>query len=112
MIDIIILSLIDDQLRAIFSADTRPFGGINILLCRDFYQLLPVAGKPLYSLSHPSINTVKGHQIYQAFNRTIRLTQVIRQQGEDGISNRFRLALSELRVSQLTVESWMLLCTR
>jgi ATP-dependent exoDNAse (exonuclease V) alpha subunit len=35
----------------------------------------------------------------------------MRQQGEDEISNRFRLALSELQASQLTVESWNLLCT-
>jgi hypothetical protein len=78
MIDIVTLSLIDDRLRAIFSADARPFGGINVLLCGDFYQLPSVAGKPLYSLSHPSVNAVKGHQIYQAFDRTIRLTQVMR----------------------------------
>jgi ATP-dependent DNA helicase PIF1 len=36
----------------------------------------------------------------------------MRQQGEDDISIRFRLALSELRVSQLSQESWELLCTR
>ena len=36
----------------------------------------------------------------------------MRQQGEDEISTKFRLALSELRVSQLSKESWELLCTR
>ena len=36
----------------------------------------------------------------------------MRQQGEDEISITFRLALSELRVSQLSKESWELLCTR
>src|SRR5271156_2730135 len=36
----------------------------------------------------------------------------MRQQGEDDVSIRFRLALSELRVSQLSKESWELLCTR
>ena len=36
----------------------------------------------------------------------------MRQQGEDEISTKFRLALSELRVSQLSRESWELLCTR
>jgi ATP-dependent DNA helicase PIF1 len=74
MIDIVTLSLIDDRLRAIFPADSRPFGGINILLCRDFYQLPPVGGKPLYSLSYPNTNILKGHEIYRAFDRTIRLT--------------------------------------
>jgi hypothetical protein len=36
----------------------------------------------------------------------------MRQQGEDEISTKFRLALSELRVSQLSQRSWELLCTR
>ena len=113
MIDIKILSLIDDRLRAILPAGSHlPFSGVNVLLCGDFFQLLPVGGQPLYSSKHSHINAIKGHQLYRMFDRTIRLTQVMRQQGEDDISTRFRLALSELRVSQLSEESWKLLCTR
>ena len=112
MIDIKTLSLIDDRLRAILPAHSdQPFGGVNVLLCGDFFQLPPVGGKPLYSLKHSHIDAIKGHQLYRAFDWTIRLTQVMRQQGEDEISTKFRLALSELRVSQLSKESWELLCT-
>jgi hypothetical protein len=35
----------------------------------------------------------------------------MQQQGEDDISTRFWLALGELQVSQLSQESWELLCT-
>jgi hypothetical protein len=61
------LFLIDDWLWAILLAYLdQPFRGINVLLCRDFFQLLLVEGKPLYSLSHSylSINAIKGQQLY------------------------------------------------
>lgn len=112
MIDLKMLSLIDTRLRAICPQNDQPFGGLNILLCGDFYQLPPVGGLPLYYLRPQHIDTIKGSHLYRVFDRTIRLTEVMRQQGEDDISTRFRTALSELRSATLSQISWELLCTR
>jgi hypothetical protein len=72
MIDIKTLSLIDNRLQAILLACLdQPFEGVNVLLCRDFFQLPLIGGKPLYSLNHSYIDAIKGHQLYQAFNCTI-----------------------------------------
>lgn len=49
MIDLKMLSLIDDHLQVICPASHQPFRGINILLCSGFFQLLPIRGQPLYS---------------------------------------------------------------
>jgi ATP-dependent DNA helicase PIF1 len=112
MIDIRALSIIDDRLRAIFPASGQPFGGINVLLCRDFFQLPPVGGRPLYASRNTHVEAIKGQLLYRAFNRTIRLTQVMRQQGEDSLSIGFWLALSEIRIQRLSIPGWELLCTR
>ena len=112
MIDLKTLSLIDDRLRAILPHNAHyPFGGINVLLCGDFFQLLPVGGRALYSSVCASPETIKGQQLYCKFDRTVRLVQVMRQQGEDNVSIRFQAALSELREGKLLKESWELFCT-
>jgi hypothetical protein len=65
MIDLKTLSLIDDQLRAIFPANSdQPFRGFNVLLCGDFFQLPPVAGKALFARSPTQVDAIKGHQLY------------------------------------------------
>lgn len=113
MIDLKMLSIIDDRLRLIFpdKAD-QAFGGLNLLLCGDFYQLPPVTGWPLYASKPQGAAAIKGQGLYRSFGRTIRLTQVMRQHGEDETTVRFRTALQELRDSNVSRDSWTLLCTR
>jgi hypothetical protein len=113
MIDLKILSIIDDRLRLIFPDQSdQAFGGLNVLLCGDFFQLPPVNGRPLYATKVTGPIAIKGQGLYQSFDRTIRLTQVMRQRGEDETAIQFRMALSELRESRLSQSSWELLCTR
>src|SRR6267378_2828774 len=90
------LSLIEARLQEIFpSPNPKPFGGLNLLLCGDFFQLPPVAGVALYERRPGSVDPqlLSGRIVYQAFDRTLQLTQLMRQQREDPISIQFREAL-------------------
>ncbi|KAF7881966.1 uncharacterized protein EAF02_006654 [Botrytis sinoallii] len=60
------------------------------------YQLPPVGGRPIYSLPGANIDALKGHNLYRAFDRTIRLVQVMRLQGGDELSTKFRSAFTEV----------------
>jgi hypothetical protein len=111
MINLRMFLLIDDHLRAIFSATSyQLFRSINILICGDFFQLPFIEGKPLYARRLSNINKIKGHQLYQAFYKTIRLTEIMWQQGGNPVLIWFWQTLGELRENRLTWEGWEFLC--
>ncbi|KAH7471885.1 hypothetical protein FOMA001_g12972 [Fusarium oxysporum f. sp. matthiolae] len=76
-----------------------------------FQPCPPVVNKPLY-FDGPlkDLHEVSGQTAYRAFNHTVFLKKVQRQQGDDQAG--FRLALSEVRGLKLSVESWKLLSQR
>src|SRR5436305_2005654 len=115
MIGLGTLHRIDQRLRQIFpTRQDEWFGGLNVLLCGDFFQLPPVLEKALYQTVMPTASPeyYQGKRAYESFTATVVLTQVMRQQGEDEESRRFRQALNELREDAVTEQSWRLFLTR
>ncbi|KAM4066719.1 PIF1-like helicase [Hirsutella rhossiliensis] len=96
------LARIDSRLRQAFpQRNLEFFGGVSVLLVGDFFQLPPVRQKPLHSTSTGLSSLERRGQVaYRLFDRTVFLTTVQRQAGDD--QAQFRQALQELREARLT----------
>ena len=115
MIGIKFLGLLDQRLREIFPAhQDEMYAGINIFVCGDFYQLPPIGAAVMYSNPPNPRNAdfLTGQQAYRALDTTVRLTQMMRQDGDDEKTIPFRRALEELRIYQVSQDSWQLLNSR
>lgn len=114
MIGLNFLLRIDSRLRSILAQPDRPFGGINVLLCGDFAQLSPVGDAALYAkvTKNFSVQKLAAKKLYEAFDKTIVLKQIMRQQGKTESARQFRDTLSQLRDGPISPENWQFLLTR
>ncbi|EAQ92764.1 hypothetical protein CHGG_00999 [Chaetomium globosum CBS 148.51] len=106
------LAWIDQRLREVFPENRDEFfGGLSVILIGDFFQLPPVLNKPLYS-TRDDLKGIEivGRNAYLSFDKSVFLTTIQRQQGEDQAP--FRRALEELRKADVSVPSWELLASR
>lgn len=106
------LNQLDRRLRQIFENADDFFGGKNVVLIGDFYQLPPVGGYSLFTeekeLKNP--RDIAGRTAYMQFSKSIELTQIVRQSGED--QKAFREALDGLRNNNPTIAHWRTLSSR
>ena len=99
MVSLQLTTQIDQRLRsAAFERSQRaePLGGMNILLCGDLYQLTPAGGAPLFHSEPKGVDQITGKTAYHAFDKTITLSTIFRQQGSD--QEAFRHALEAFRL--------------
>ena len=114
MIGLLELYQIDARLKQIFlNRSDELSGGMNILLCGDFYQLPPVGASLLYN-TQPAIQLelTTAKELYQRFDETVRLAQIIYQQGEDNSSIQFQTLLQGLQLGEMADENCLFLQQR
>lgn len=90
-----LFSNIDERLRQIYS-NNSPFGGVNVLLLGDFYQLPPIKDVLPFQLKKLNVNAnIENHRqlafdsvnpLWRTF-KLFELTEIMRQRGEIRFTN-------------------------
>jgi ATP-dependent DNA helicase PIF1 len=97
---------VDAVARAVRRQPHRPFGGIQLLLCGDFFQLPPVLNPP--PLPHEPTFCFQTDVWVQCGLRAVQLTQTFRQLGD----SRYAEMLNRLRFGDYNADDIDLLCGR
>ena len=100
MLDAALFDKLEGIARAV-RRDQRPFGGIQLILCGDFFQLPPVSQRTPEGLVCPgeyrSNFAFDARTWNDCVSQTVVLTEVFRQAEEDLVH-----ALNQLRIGQVT----------
>ena len=95
---------LDRQLRKIFPAKAdKPFGGMNIVLCRDPAQLAPVHSQPVYARQ---TNSCPQPTCFHLFRTVVELDQPFQQTGTDTTQVRFHELLRRVAHCHADEHDW------
>jgi hypothetical protein len=106
----------DRRLRQAYPENAEEIlGGLPALFFGDFAQLPPIGDTPLYSTKNSGRRlalTQEGRRVFDSFEKSITLSRIFRQEGEDPDQVRFRDALLRLRIYSTTQEDYEFFSTR
>ena len=93
--------------------NTKPFGGVHVILVGDTGQLPPVHDKPKFDKSpcfkaKDMAAVAHGLEAYDHFTRVVHLTRAYRQAGGD----EFYAQLQRIRQGEQTKPDWRVFCER
>jgi ATP-dependent DNA helicase PIF1 len=108
-LSIAVIDTLHRQLLKVFPHDTRPFGGVNIVLCGDPAQLAPVRAQPIYAYRGTSHHLAAHFHLFQS---VVELDQPFRQVGDDDNQIHFRHLLRRVANSEASEDDWRWLQTR
>lgn len=98
------LCMIDSRLRQLKKKENEPFGGINIMVFGDLFQLPPIRGAQVF---HQPARFIPATHLWRLFS-LVELTENMRQQGD----NTFADLLNALRVGELKAPHFALLMSK
>ena len=78
------LKMVDDRMRQAKARPGEYFGGASVFFCGDFGQLPPIMDLPMYATSTAKRGlSIQGLTVFRAFNRSVELTENVRQADAD-----------------------------
>ena len=103
---------IDRRLKQISNLHNIKFGGFNIILVGDLWQLPPVNARTLYDSFSNTVEENNAYSLFLSFNKVHILKTIMRQRDVDNDNLKFKDVLNNLRIGKIEEGDWEFLKKR